>query len=378
MGAHEVVRHIWMEPTGAHRYGAAVASSGAALLLALLISPVLGNSAPELHLAAVMFSAWYGGLGPGLLATLLGTLSLDYFFEAPQFLVDITEPVPLIRSVLVFVLVAILISWLSGNLRRSRRRAERAQAQAQAALRARDDVLHAVSHDLRQPLAIIRLIAGTLQDRVEEVALPESRALLAGLARIETHAAKTAGVIADLLEAARLQGGQPLPLDRQPTDLVALARQAAAEHQRGTEQHVIRVRGPVQGVYGLWDPRRLERVLDNLLTNAVKYSPAGGPIEIDVTLPEPTLARLAVRDHGPGVPLDERPHLFDRFYRAQPVGQTSGFGLGLYICRQFVELHGGRISAEFPAGGGTCVVAVLPLGRPGTATTENQAEMLGA
>ena len=373
-----MVRHTPMEPTGVQRYGAAVASSGVALLLALVSIPLLGNDASELHLASVMFSAWYGGLGPGLLATGLGALSLDYFFETPRFSMDITDPVALIRSVVVFVIVAALSSWLSGNLRRSRQRAERAQEQAQAALMARDDVLHAVSHDLRQPLTLIRLIAGTLQEQVEEIALPESRPLLTGLARIETHAANTAGLIADLLEAARLQGGQPLPLDRQPTDLVALARRAADEHQRGTERHVISVRAPAQGVYGLWDPRRLERVLDNLLTNAVKYSPAGGSIEVEVTLPSPALARLAVRDHGPGVPLGERPHLFDRFYRVQGAEQGTGFGLGLYICRQFIELHGGRISAEFPADGGTCVVLTLPLGRPSTATAENQGELLGA
>jgi signal transduction histidine kinase len=264
---------------------------------------------------------------------------------------------------LAFVVVALLISWLSGNLRRSRQHAEAARAQALAALRSREDVLHAVSHDLRQPLAIIRLIAGTLHDQVEDVALPERRALLAGLARIETHAAKTAGVIADLLEAARLQGGQPLLLDRQPTDLVDLARRVAAEHQRGAERHVISVRGPTRGVYGLWDPRRLERVLDNLLTNAVKYSPSGGLIEVDVTLAEPSLARLSVRDHGPGVPPDERPHLFDRFYRTHQARQATGFGLGLSICRQFIELHGGRIAAEFPADGGTRVVVALPVGQ---------------
>jgi signal transduction histidine kinase len=350
--ARELAVHASTAFTVMRRYGAAVASSGIALLLALVSVRLLGSGAPELHLAAVMFSAWYGGLGPGLLATVLGALSLDYFFEAPRYSLAISDPVRLLQSVLAFLGVAGLISWLSTNLRRSRQRAERAQQQAQAALSVRDDVLRAISHDLRQPLTIIRLVAGTLQEQLEDVATPERPSLLAGLARMEAHATKMAGLIADLLEVARLQDGTPLPLDRQPTDLVALARQAAAEHQPGTERHVISVCAPARAVCGLWDPRRLERVLDNLLANAIKYSPSGGAIEVEVTLPSPELARLVVRDHGPGVPPAERARLFERFYRAPGGGSVGGFGLGLYICRQFIELHGGRIAAEFPPTGG--------------------------
>jgi signal transduction histidine kinase len=359
--------------TLARRYGVAGASSGVALVLALLTVPLLGSSAAEMHLAAVMFSAWYGGPGPGLLATALGAVSLDYFFEGPQYSLDISNPFAWVQSVIVFIGVAGLISWLGGNLRRCRQRAECTQQQAQAALRVRDDVLHAVSHDLRQPLTIIRLLAGTLQDQLEEVALPHSRALRAGLARMETNAAKMASLIGDLLEVARLQEGKPLPLDREPTDLVALARQTAAEHQRGSERHIISVRTPARAVCGMWDPRRLERVLDNLLSNAIKYSPTGGSIEVEVTMPSPERAQLVVRDHGLGVPLEERSRLFDRFYRAQAAGQVVGFGLGLYICRQLVEWHGGRIAAEFPADGGTCIVVSLPLGQPTTATEDDQA-----
>jgi signal transduction histidine kinase len=115
----------------------------------------------------------------------------------------------------------------------------------------------------------------------------------------------------------------------------------------------------------IWaDPLRIEQVVTNLLDNAIKYSPEGGPIEVDVDSVEPGTVRLAVRDHGIGVPPEHRGQIFERFYQAEtvPTKHASGMGLGLYISRQIVELHDGRIAAEFPPDGGTRFVVTLPTG----------------
>jgi signal transduction histidine kinase len=105
---------------------------------------------------------------------------------------------------------------------------------------------------------------------------------------------------------------------------------------------------------------RLEQVVANLVGNAVKYSPNGGPIEVTLSEPDPTRIELIVRDWGLGIPPDRRANLFDRFYQAHGEGNFGGLGLGLYVSRQIVELHGGTIEADFPSDGGSRFIVTLP------------------
>jgi len=106
---------------------------------------------------------------------------------------------------------------------------------------------------------------------------------------------------------------------------------------------------------------RLEQVLTNLLDNAVKYGPDGGPVEVVLVRVGSDTVELSVRDRGLGIPAEKREQLFERFYQAHANGNRGGLGLGLYICRQIVELHGGSIRAAFPPDGGTRFVVRLPL-----------------
>jgi signal transduction histidine kinase len=109
------------------------------------------------------------------------------------------------------------------------------------------------------------------------------------------------------------------------------------------------------------DPLRIEQVLVNLVNNAIKYSPDGGAIDVGVTQ-HGEVAQVAVRDHGLGIPPEYREHIFDLFYQAHARSHRSGMGLGLYISRHIVDLHGGFITADFPADGGTRFVVTLPVG----------------
>ena len=111
----------------------------------------------------------------------------------------------------------------------------------------------------------------------------------------------------------------------------------------------------------LVDQLRLEQVLANLLDNATKFSPGNTLVELSLEPTDSSEARIAVRDRGLGVPPEHRDRIFDRFYQAHNDSHRSGLGLGLYISKQIVDLHHGRIRAEFPSSGGTCFIIDLPL-----------------
>lgn len=125
--------------------------------------------------------------------------------------------------------------------------------------------------------------------------------------------------------------------------------------------HLVDVHLPNMPVLVAGDESRLEQVIQNLLSNVVKYSPAGGLVEVRVTQ-TPTNAVLEVTDQGIGIPVEALGHLFDAFYRAQNVsGQISGFGLGLHIVHEIVQRHGGGIEVESTEGMGSSFRVVLPL-----------------
>jgi signal transduction histidine kinase len=261
--------------------------------------------------------------------------------------------------------------WTGSRLNRAAAERERllvreqeARAEAEAAVQLRDQVLAGVSHDLKSPLTTIRGLAQVLARQVSRAPDPSPN-LRDGLDRIDAATAKMASMMDELLDAARLQMGQPLELNREPTDLIALARAAADVHQRTTERHRIHVEEGPTALVGDWDRARLERVLDNLLTNAIKYSPEGGTITLTVAGErgaEGGWASVSVRDEGIGIPADDLPHIFDRFYRAGNVtGRIAGTGIGLAGARRIVEQHGGTLTAAAAPDRGSIFTMCLPL-----------------
>src|ERR1700694_2571213 len=152
--------------------------------------------------------------------------------------------------------------------------------------------------------------------------------------------------IDELVDVARLQVGQELRLNHAPTDLVALARQAAAEFEETTERHRLRVEATEAELVGEWDAERLQRVLANLVSNAIKYSPDGGDVTICVGR-EGDTAVMAVRDFGVGITPGDLPHLFEELHHASNVvGRIAGTGIGLAAVRDIVEQHAGSITGE--------------------------------
>ncbi len=230
--------------------------------------------------------------------------------------------------------------------------------QLESALDQRDAFLHIASHELRTPLTTLRGYAQlglrTLS-RSEEI---DREKLERALRSIDRQSEKLNRLIAQLLDVSRLDTGQ-LALALELTDLGALAEAVVAAGVARTDRHQITLAAET-GLSATVDPLRLEQVLTNLLDNAIKYSPAGGDIDIVLARRGADRIELAVRDHGLGVPPDQRDRLFERYFRGHSADHYSGMGLGLAIGRQIVELHGGSLRAEFPHDGGSRFVVSLP------------------
>lgn len=235
--------------------------------------------------------------------------------------------------------------------------------QAQEAVKAREDLLSIVSHDLKNYLMVVKGFAYILPEFVPHDGAANSEQLLDGLGQIDMAALQMDMLVHDLLDFARQQVGKPLDLFLQRTDLVELARHIAAQQQRTTPRHHIVVEAEVPSLEGRWDRSRLERALANMLSNAIKYSP--GPGDIVVRLREDLEAGthwavLSVADHGIGIPARDLPYIFDRFSRAGNAGKISGTGIGLSSVKQIVEQHGGNVSVTSEEGVGTTFEFRIP------------------
>jgi signal transduction histidine kinase len=150
-------------------------------------------------------------------------------------------------------------------------------------------------------------------------------------------------------------------LKRRPTDLTVLVEQVVSTTRARTDRHPIALETPTS-LQAWIDQLRLEQVLANLLDNAIKHGPQGEQILVTLSRPAPGTIELAVSDRGIGIPIEARDRIFERFFQARPEDATQGLGLGLYVSRQIVELHGGEIRVDFPAEGGTRFVVTLPAG----------------
>jgi len=228
--------------------------------------------------------------------------------------------------------------------------------------RARDTLLATVSHDLKNPLTAIQGLAELSQEQAARGDTPSSARMAARQGGIVTAATQMTALLNELLDAMQLQMGQPLALDRRPADLVELVHRVV-DHQREIAERPIRVIAAVPELICPIDVDRIERVVGNLVSNAIKYSPRGKAVTVRATReagPEGVWAVLAVRDRGVGIPAEDLPHVFDRFYRGENVGGVQGTGIGLASVREIVEQHGGTVAIVSREGGGTTITVRLP------------------
>jgi signal transduction histidine kinase len=222
--------------------------------------------------------------------------------------------------------------------------AARVQAREEVA-RLKEDFLSAAAHDLKTPLTTLVALTELMERRA--IRAPDAPTDLVGLQKLKREAYRLKSLVLELLDAARTEQGK-LVGEREDLDLVSVAKDVCERHH--TERHPCTVEGegPVMGVY---DPNRVMQLLENLVENAIKYSPDGGPVRVKVW-GEKGLNHLTVTDSGIGIPREDLSNVFERFHRGTNVDDRrfAGMGLGLFICRGIAEQHGGRIWVESPAG----------------------------
>jgi len=249
-----------------------------------------------------------------------------------------------------------LAAMLAAQLALAYENAKRAR-DLSVAIRARDEFISIAAHELRTPVTSMLGYAQLLSRPGAKRPFDPDRQARA-LKTVEQQAKKLSRLIGQLLDVSRCQAGK-LSLDCQVADITALVRGAVATARLRGRDHKF-AEPAARRVLALVDPLRLEQVINNLLENALKYSPNGSQIDVSVKSVAPDRVRVSVRDSGAGIPSEKRSRIFDRFYQAHSDSHASGMGLGLYISRQIIELHGGRIWAEFPPEGGSQFVFDVP------------------
>jgi PAS domain S-box-containing protein len=270
-----------------------------------------------------------------------------------------------------------------------------ARAAAEAALAQRDEFLSVAAHELKTPMTSLYGAVQLLQRCLPldgDLSAADRKRVARSLAIVHRQSVKATQMVETLLDLSRLQRGK-LRLEWAPTDLSAMVQHVVAQAEAKLEGQAtlqpaspavadqvpctLRPVLPPEPVVAEVDALRLEQVLTNLIDNAIRYSPGGGEIEVSVQRTKrsglgsgaapgragdegDTVVTLAVRDHGMGIPEAKRAGIFERFYQAHGEGHRSGLGLGLFISKEIVELHGGHIGVEFPEDGGTRFVVEIP------------------
>ncbi len=346
------MRHTTSDARVRHYAFATVASIVALVVTLVVDDPLVEPNTLLLFLAAVMCSSWYGGIGPGLVATVFTGCAAMLFSLAPAFMVSEQSALRLLE----FVAVCVLISCLNEARRRSQDRAERACAEAAAAQRIKDEFLARVSHDLRTPLSAILGWTEIIHLEGADQATREH-----ALAVIKRSTLTEVRLVEDLLDVSRTLTGQ-LRLRTRPLDLNVVLQGAIDVLNPAMEAKALKLRTEVH-ITGLvlGDAERLQQVLWNLLSNAVKFTPAKGVVTVAIEERDGR-ARVTVNDTGPGIDAAALPHIFEPFYQGKIEGtRDAGLGLGLVIARHVAELHGGTLRAEkTESGSGARFVLELP------------------
>jgi signal transduction histidine kinase len=247
--------------------------------------------------------------------------------------------------------------------RHARREAEQAQQlltfqneQLVEIDRLKDEFVSSISHELRTPLTSI---AGYVELLQEEESDPQK---LGHLAIVGRNSERLLALVTDLLFAARLQYGR-LELERSPVDLRSLVVECVDSARPRAQAASVRLDVHVEDVPQIvGEPAKLAQLLDNLVSNAIKFTPSNGHVDVRLT-PHPAMIRIEVSDTGIGIPDVERERLFERFFRAQSAleRQIQGTGLGLYISKAIVDAHDGRIGVTSTPGTGTTFIVELPV-----------------
>jgi signal transduction histidine kinase len=285
----------------------------------------------------VALAAWYGSRGAGIVFAIASGVC--------WYLSDRLTLHPYSNAYLIYWETLMrLVSYLTTALTLSHIRGD---------LRQREEVLHVVSHDLRAPLGALVGQARLLRGRAggDDFAAARLDAILRSASRMDS-------MIEDLLDSARKESRQ-LRLQARPIDVGAYLSELIERNGAALEVDRIRLTRDGERLVALADADRLERIVLNLLSNALKYSPPERPVDLRAAASD-GFVTISVADQGPGIPAEDLPHVFEPFYRGLKTAARGGLGIGLYSVRILVEAHGGTVRAEPGREGGTTFHVALP------------------
>ena len=343
-------RQDWPSPV---RYGFAVSFTLAIAGLKLAI-PAFGANGPDLFLTIpVAASAVLAGFGPALLATVASTLIAAYFTPPAGFAISFNADA---LDVIGFFFEGLVVAGLGAAVRSTFGRTAESLRRLERLEQERSALIATVNHEIRNPLASLsghlqlasRYAAREdLRERVPQ-SIEEARRQVTRLLRLADDLQVISTAVAEFR------------VEPEPFDLVESAHAAARRVEALDPGREVSVNAPIAPLMVQADPARLDQIFDNLLKNAVVYSPRGVSIEISAGA-EAGHAVIRVRDHGAGIDPDDRERIFERFVRGAAAGSQPGMGIGLYVSRRIATRMGGRLFVEESSRDGTVFAVELPL-----------------
>lgn len=360
--------------------------AAAVLTLALVAAAPTFSFFGMLNILAVALVALSWGAAPSLLATITGTILLKVVV-LPQTALAASRSGD-VAEIVVFLAVGAIISVVASGTEQARRRAVDAHAAARAReialveTNARtDEFVSIASHELRSPLTSLKAALQLGERRLRRMGGQDAPpadlstqidGVLGLLATAEQQVDRQNRLVGDLLDMSRIRANK-LEFHVAPCDLATIVGEAVEEQTLSWPNRSISLAAPDGEIPIAGDAHRLGQVVTNFLTNALKYSPSDTPVEVSLRV-EGGAAKVAVRDHGPGLSAQQRAHIWERFHRVPGVKQQSGsgagLGLGLHIARTIVEYHHGAVGIESVPGRGSTFWFTIPTRIPAVATGE--------
>lgn len=335
-------------------YGVAAAISGIALGLDDALSGVLFSNISFIPLAAVAVAAIAGGHGPGVLAAALATAGLYQFFWAPE-----AGQWNALGVAITFAPVALIVAWGGGTIRTLYRDSIRKTIELKAAVGERNELLSLLSVDFRTHLSTLKLNHSVLRIFVESLGARIGDDFVHRFQVADQEISRLTSLIDNVVEVSKGRSGHQV-VNREEFDLSDLAREISNSLTAQVQHAKCTLDIDLRSAVGKWDRFRLERVLINLLCNALEYAPAS-----QITLRTYSVdgrAKLVVEDRGPGIPEEKLRILFqppDHVHHS--IDKAAGMGLGLYVAKKIVDAHGGKIDVRSEIGAGSVFTVELPL-----------------
>jgi signal transduction histidine kinase len=345
------------------RLSLSVVAAAASLWVVELLQPLVGF--PVLFPAfvgIVLMAAGAAGTFYGIVTMVLFGAGHLFFFMEPRgtFGLDDARLYPVLA---VYVAAGVAVAATGGALRKAHASLREEHRAVLKIHHEREDLLKALSHDVRTPLGTISMNAAMLERSPQDPTVVLRRAHA-----IERSAASVAAMLSALVDTAHLESGH-VRLERRPVELASFL--ADLEARLGETLPLDRVTLSIpEGVPAIQaDPQSLERIVVNLLSNALKYAPPPAPVVVSAAAQGQEVV-VSVADGGPGISPEDLPHLFEKYFRARATRSAEGLGLGLYSTRLLVEAHGGRIWVDSAVGRGTTfhvALSAAPAARPSPA-----------